>query len=495
MTRHEAPNARANRRVAPHLRSRPREEWRPENRAVPEEYADWLIRGGIGPSTVHNYHRPLIHLVLGLVDKPWGEIDPKTDFTIVMEHYHARGICERSLEDRRWQLQQLARYLRQRRGEPDPPDIRPLNFPVYFQGLPEWLTTVILAYGQVREQHWKPSCRHQRWIGYLGRSTLFWRWLFAQKTISAPAELCREDVVAYLEERLATGRSTSTANLELLALQEFLRYLQAEKGWDIPEPVLRIRPFPQPPSLPRYLTDEEVIQLRDLHEQAVVEASTPNKRRDALLDRACFYLLWHGGLRCGEITDLLLADLDLPGKRLRITRSKGAKDRTVYLTAVVVAALQEYLAVRGPAVTNHVFVYRHRPLCKDLVRGRLKAKGKRVGIRAYPYRLRHTCATQLLNAGARLETIQYQLGHDQLHTTQVYARVYDETAATDYYQAIAEVEERLTLVERSAGADAAIWPRLLHLLEEISRSCGDPERQEAAVAEMRRWIVLKADAT
>ena len=74
----------------------------------------------------------------------------------------------------------------------------------------------------------------------------------------------------------------------------------------------------------------------------------------------------------------------------------------------------------GP--TDHVFLYRNQPLSKDLIHGRLKAAGERVGVRLPAHRLRHTCATQLLNAGCPVTSIQKLLGHKKLNTTMIYPR-------------------------------------------------------------------------
>ncbi|HEY9825276.1 MAG TPA: tyrosine-type recombinase/integrase, partial [Stenomitos sp.] len=59
--------------------------------------------------------------------------------------------------------------------------------------------------------------------------------------------------------------------------------------------------------------------------------------------------------------------------------------------------------------------------------------------------LRHTCATQLLNAGCRVTSIQRFLGHKELSSTMVYARAHDQTVAEDYFAAMERVEQRLEI--------------------------------------------------
>jgi integrase len=178
-------------------------------------------------------------------------------------------------------------------------------------------------------------------------------------------------------------------------------------------------------------------------EERVMGAQKPAQLRDALLDRAAFYLLWHGGLRLGEVEDLRLSDLNLSRQQLVVRQGKGMKDRTVYLTEVATNALVAYLDVRGQGHSDHLFLYRHRRLCRGLVHNRIKAAGKRTGVKVTCHRLRHTCATQLVNAGCRITTIQALLGHRRLNATMLYARVRDRTVAEDYYAAMAVIERRL----------------------------------------------------
>jgi hypothetical protein len=150
-------------------------------------------------------------------------------------------------------------------------------------------------------------------------------------------------------------------------------------------------------------------------------------------------------MRLGEVEELRLEDLDLEQKRLSVRDGKGRKDRTVYLAGTAIQAMQEYLAVCGFGSGDHVFLYRNAPVKKDLIRSQLKYAGERVGVKIYPHRLRHTCATQLLNAGCRVTSIQRFLGHKKLSSTMIYARVHDQTVAEDYFAAMERVEQRLAI--------------------------------------------------
>ena len=94
-------------------------------------------------------------------------------------------------------------------------------------------------------------------------------------------------------------------------------------------------------------------------------------------------------------------------------------------------------------MNEYVFLYRHKQISRELIRCRLKAAGKRTSIKVTPHMLRHTFATQLVNAGCKITSIQAFLGHKRLQTTLTYARLHDQTIATDYYTAMAVIEARL----------------------------------------------------
>ena len=104
------------------------------------------------------------------------------------------------------------------------------------------------------------------------------------------------------------------------------------------------------------------------------------------------------------------------------------------------------------------------------------------------------CATQLLNAGCRITSIQRFLGHKKLNTTMIYARAHDQTVADDFYAAMERVEARLNIIPESAGETAPDEPenkddevvkvptaKLMNWMELLSRpELGQKERLEIA---------------
>jgi integrase len=203
--------------------------------------------------------------------------------------------------------------------------------------------------------------------------------------------------------------------------------------------MLAVEPLDTGDPLPR---DVPVSQLRQLLHHIQQEIDTGVERqRQALMDRAWVLLMLHSSLRTGEIRHLRLDDLDLARKQARIEQGKGLQDRIVFLSREGVEALEAYLAVRGPAATDHLFIYRHRPLSSSYCWQRLHTYGQRSGLHITPHQLRYSCATLLLNAGTPILTVQRILGHQNVETTLRYARLYDSTVVIDYRRAMVEIEK------------------------------------------------------
>lgn len=146
-----------------------------------------------------------------------------------------------------------------------------------------------------------------------------------------------------------------------------------------------------------------------------------------------------------------LTEVDFERRQVRIEQSKGLKDRVVFLTTATIIAMHAYPEVRGPAdaLPKHFFIFRHSPLSTSYCYSRLQNYGECCGVVLTPHQLRHSCATQLLNAGVPVVSVQAILGHKWIDTTLGYARLYDGTLAADYYyRSMNEGERQLELVER-----------------------------------------------
>jgi hypothetical protein len=107
-------------------------------------------------------------------------------------------------------------------------------------------------------------------------------------------------------------------------------------------------------------------------------------------------------------------------------------------------------------------------------------------------------ATQLLNAGCRVTSIQRLLGHQRLNSTMIYARVHDRTVAEDYYTAMAQIEKTLDLAAEQAPADGMANPgttmsaseraQLLELLKRLIEPQLDSEERISLVGQIRRML-------
>ena len=419
--------------------------WPTENIALYERYRDWLLSGGASELATKIIYLPVAGHVLGLSLKPHPELDLEADFQRTLDYVSAKGCGEDWIKASRNGLNKFRRFLRLERGLGEESKITPFDSARVTAGLPAWLVNELERYQRLMQRNWRDARLEMNirrfWSGYLR----MWRYFVEQKNIQELPDLKRQHVLDYVDHRLCEGYAISGVNNELHNLHTFLVFLQAQ-GYQVPLSLLKIPGLKPPDPLPRYLTDEQVKKLREEIERTVQEARLASQRRLALLLRAAFYLLWQGGLRLGEVEEVRLEDLDLPQKRLSVRDGKGRKDRTVYLAETAIHALQAYLAVRGEGSGDHVFLYRNAPLKKDIIRAQLKYAGERVGVKVFPHRLRHTCATQLLNAGCRVTSIQRFLGHKELSSTMVYARAHDQSVADDYFAAMERVEQRLDIV-------------------------------------------------
>jgi integrase/recombinase XerD len=206
------------------------------------------------------------------------------------------------------------------------------------------------------------------------------------------------------------------------ALRAFFRYA-ANRGWcrsDLAEAIKAPRVF-RHESLPFSPTWEEV--------QRLIE-SAGGQRPVAVRDRAILLLLAHYGLRVGEVCALQLDDLDWEREIIRLRRNKDGRPQQLPLTQIVGEAILRYLKEVRPRISRRELFLSLRPPVRPLTRRSIYSLVRRrwnplgVAIAHHgPHSLRHACATRLINHGVSLKEIGDQLGHRDLDTTRIYAKV------------------------------------------------------------------------
>ena len=243
----------------------------------------------------------------------------------------------------------------------------------------------------------------------------------------------------YIDHLLDRRLMPKTINCHLDSIRGFYNYLIHEEQVAMVHPIKRGYTLRLSRPLPRFLREEHVAQL----------FSAIRSHRD----RAMFMLMLRCGLRVEEVANLTLASIDLRRMQLIVYEGKGRKDRLVYLSRDALQALVAYLRARPSSRIRKVFLVQ-KGTCKGKaisVRGiqkRMEYYARKTGLKVSCHQLRHTMATQLLNADADLVTIQDLLGHSRIKTTQRYCKVSNLKVQRDYHKAIGEVMRRHGMVEK-----------------------------------------------
>jgi len=138
------------------------------------------------------------------------------------------------------------------------------------------------------------------------------------------------------------------------------------------------------------------------------------------------------GVRVHEVVSFRCDDIDLAGRTIRLL-GKGRRERQVFLTNDWITDLTEaYLQARSTLDLSHprlLFNLHYELLTTAAMRSRLAKAAAAAGItsRITPHMLRHTAATQLIEAGVDIRYIQRLLGHASLSTTEIYTHVSDQS--------------------------------------------------------------------
>jgi site-specific recombinase XerD len=255
--------------------------------------------------------------------------------------------------------------------------------------------------------------------------------------VAVPVEaVVPQNVKEYIDVLLEKNLSAQTINAHLIAIRRFYSYLRNEEGLQLSNPAIKGLALRLPRPLPQYLRDSDV--------EAFLHSIKKGR------DMAIFMLMLRCGLRVEEVANLTLGSIDYRRNQIMIRSGKGAKDRVVYISNDAAEALAVYLQKRRVTKEQKIFLvekgnYKGKPISVRGIQKRIEYYSKQSGILVSCHRLRHTMATQLLNADADLVTIQDLLGHSRIETTQRYSRVSNLKAQRDYYTAMNKVMKRRTI--------------------------------------------------
>jgi len=271
----------------------------------------------------------------------------------------------------------------------------------------------------------RPRTMHSRW----GTILIFLGLLKAHGKTSLE-EVTRRDVEAFIEHEQDRGIKITTIRMRLTGVQSFLRHLVEEGivSRDVFGKRIRLQ---LPERLPRAMEPDDLQKLL-----SVIEGNR---------DRAMILVLLRTGMRIGELLHTKVIDVHMKERRIEIYEAqKNRLGRVVYLSEDAIIALKAWFEERH-AWEEYLFYSRGNTdtmsystarciFAKYIAKAELTHKGYT------PHTLRHTFATELLNAGMRLECLQVLLGHRNIEETRRYARLTDKTREDEYFKAMAIIE-------------------------------------------------------
>ncbi len=247
---------------------------------------------------------------------------------------------------------------------------------------------------------------------------------FLEKSNQVLLRATTQDLRDFIEDLRRNAVESRSIARKLSGLKGFYKWLLLDKRVTH-DPTLNIDAPGAWKILPKSLSESEV---GGMLERTANAANSPDADSIALRDHAILELLYAGGLRVGEICALRIEDVRLDQQRAQV-RGKGDKERIVPLGRRAIEAIEAYLergrpklanaaqgvqrtvflSVRGNALTRQ-WVWEMVRNCSD-------------GKTASPHKLRHSCATHMVEHGADLRSVQTFLGHADIATTQIYTHV------------------------------------------------------------------------
>lgn len=245
-----------------------------------------------------------------------------------------------------------------------------------------------------------------------------------------PLTVTYRDLRRYLAELDQARYSRTTVNRRLSALRAFYRWLCAA-GECEHDPASALSGPRLGRRLPRVISAAEMARILSVHSPASFDGAACDRTPSDIRDQAVLEFLYACGARVSEASGLLLDGVDFERRQVKVL-GKGSKERIIPLHDLALASLRSYLSCARPKLLREgrdcpwFFVSsRGGRYTTDAIRKMFKATLREAGVDTTftPHDMRHTFATDLLDGGADLRSVQEMLGHSSLSTTQIYTHV------------------------------------------------------------------------
>lgn len=250
----------------------------------------------------------------------------------------------------------------------------------------------------------------------------------------------KDEIRNYLKYLDELKYSKNTISRILSTLRHFYSYLVINKIITNNQFKL-IRNPKKDKKLPNFLQSDELQKIFE-----TINIETPLGIRNRLIVE----LLYASGLRVSELTNLKLSNIDISNQEIRVT-GKGDKERIVYFGEYAQKYLLLYIdnarkELLSNKKSNHLLInHQGNPLSTRGVQLIIDEVVKEASLKhnISPHALRHTFATDLLNNGADLKSVQELLGHSSLSTTQIYTHITNDRLRSVYLQTFPRQQEKV----------------------------------------------------